>query len=141
MAAVSEEQDLLPFLLLCGAVRAHTEWHRRPTIERETAAQGHDLVRGAALRAGRVGATYIAFGAEDASDGAPFLNLACEVAGVEHRVRELWLDNTNEADILARFGPSLVGTRSARGRCRGSTTTRHARSSRTTRGRCATRWR
>jgi nucleoside-diphosphate-sugar epimerase len=62
----------------------------------------------AALRKGRAGVTYIAFGAEDASDGAPFLNLACEVAGVDHRVRELWLDETNEADILARFGPSLV---------------------------------
>jgi nucleoside-diphosphate-sugar epimerase len=62
----------------------------------------------AALRTGRAGATYIAFGAEDASDGARFLNLACEVAGVEHRVRELWLDDTNEAHILERFGPSLV---------------------------------
>lgn len=62
----------------------------------------------AALRRGRVGATYIAFGAEDASDCTPFLNLACEVAGVEHRVRELWLDDTNEVDVVARFGPSLV---------------------------------
>lgn len=57
---------------------------------------------------GRSGATYIGFGAEDASDGAPFLNLACEVAGVDHRLRELWLDDDNEADILHRFGPSLV---------------------------------
>jgi nucleoside-diphosphate-sugar epimerase len=62
----------------------------------------------AALHKGRAGNTYIAFGAEDASDMVPFLNLACEVAGVEHRVRELWLDDTNEAEILARFGPSLV---------------------------------
>lgn len=61
-----------------------------------------------ALWKGRSGATYVAFGAEDASDGAPFLNLACEVAGVAHRVRELWLDESNEAEILARFGPSLV---------------------------------
>ncbi len=62
----------------------------------------------AALRKGRAGGTYIAFGAEDASDMVPFLNLACEVAGVEHRVRELWLDDANEAEILARFGPSLL---------------------------------
>ena len=74
-----------------GARRGHRSGHRRRPPRRAAS-----------------GATYFAFGAGDASDGAPFLNLACEVAGVEHRVRELWLDDTNEADILARFGPSLV---------------------------------
>jgi dihydroflavonol-4-reductase len=71
---------------------------------------GEDTARAtvAAVRKGRAGATYIAFGAEDATDGAPFLNLACDVAGVEHRVRELWLDDSNEAEILERFGPSMV---------------------------------
>jgi nucleoside-diphosphate-sugar epimerase len=61
-----------------------------------------------ALRQGRAGATYIAFGAEDASNLPPFLNLACEIAGVAHRIGEVWLDQNNEPELQARFGPSLV---------------------------------
>jgi dihydroflavonol-4-reductase len=60
-----------------------------------------------ALESGRSGATYLAFGAEDAQSTASFLNVACEVAGVEARVEEFVIDTDDETEI-GRFGPSLV---------------------------------
>ncbi len=62
----------------------------------------------AALDKGRAGSTYLAFGAEDASDLPDFLNLACEVAGVSHRLIGLRVDDDNRTELLARFGPSLI---------------------------------
>jgi len=61
----------------------------------------------AAAKAGRAGSTYLAFGAEDAQSTAAWLNLACEVADVEHRVREARADPANPEDV-ARYGATLV---------------------------------
>ena len=61
----------------------------------------------AAARGGLTGRTYLAFGAEDAQSTAAWLNLACEVAGVEHRVSEARADPDNPEDV-ARYGATLV---------------------------------
>jgi dihydroflavonol-4-reductase len=61
----------------------------------------------AAARGGRRGRTYLAFGAEDAQSTAAWLNLACEVAGVEHRVSEASADPDKPEDV-ARYGATLV---------------------------------
>ena len=60
-----------------------------------------------AITKGRPGEKYLAFGAEDAMTTAQFLNTACELAGVEHRVEELRIDPA-DPQALERFGPSLV---------------------------------
>ena len=61
----------------------------------------------AALAKGRTGEKYLAFGAEDAMTTAAFLNVACEVAGVDHRVDDEVVDPDDPA-MLERYGPSLV---------------------------------
>jgi dihydroflavonol-4-reductase len=61
----------------------------------------------AALSKGRTGEKYLAFGAEDAMTTAAFLNVACEVAGVDHRVEDEVVDPDDPA-MLERYGPSLV---------------------------------
>jgi nucleoside-diphosphate-sugar epimerase len=61
----------------------------------------------AAVTKGRRGEKYLAFGAEDAMTTAAFLNVACEVAGVEHRVVDEVVDPDDPA-MLERYGPSLV---------------------------------
>jgi len=60
-----------------------------------------------AARGGRAGSTYLAFGAEDAQTTAAWLNVACEVAGVPHRVGEARVDPDNPEDV-ARYGATLV---------------------------------
>lgn len=60
-----------------------------------------------ALRGGQAGEKYLAFGAEDAMSTASFLNLACELAGVEHRVRDVTID-PSDPEALQLYGPSLV---------------------------------
>lgn len=61
----------------------------------------------AAVERGKSGDTYLAFGKEDAQSTAAFVNIACEIAGVEHRVAEVTIDPEDPAS-LERYGPSLV---------------------------------
>jgi dihydroflavonol-4-reductase len=61
----------------------------------------------AAAKAGTSGQKYLAFGAEDAQSTATFLNVACEAAGVEHRIAEVRIDPA-DPDGLAKYGATLV---------------------------------
>ena len=61
----------------------------------------------ASLDQGLVGEAYLAFGQEDAMTTATFLNVACEVAGVDHRVTEVTID-PDDPDATARYGATLV---------------------------------
>jgi dihydroflavonol-4-reductase len=61
----------------------------------------------AALDRGKAGDTYLAFGREDAMTTAAFLNVACEAAGVEHRVAEVRI-GPDDPEALARYGETLV---------------------------------
>jgi nucleoside-diphosphate-sugar epimerase len=60
------------------------------------------------LEKGKTGDAYLAFGGEDAQTTAAFLNVACEVAGVEHRVAEVRIDPDDQAAV-ERYGTTLVG--------------------------------
>lgn len=61
----------------------------------------------AASRRGQTGRHYLAFGAEDAQSTASWLNVACEVAGVEHRIGELTVDS-DDAEARALYGDTLI---------------------------------
>jgi dihydroflavonol-4-reductase len=61
----------------------------------------------AAVRHGKSGHTYLAFGAEDAQTTAAWLNVACEVAGVPHRVDEVVID-ADDPQAVGRYGVTLV---------------------------------
>ncbi len=61
----------------------------------------------ASLDAGLAGEAYLAFGREDAMTTAAFLNIACEVAGVDHRVTEVTIDPA-DPDAVERYGTTLV---------------------------------
>jgi dihydroflavonol-4-reductase len=61
----------------------------------------------AAIERGERGHKYLAFGREDAQSTASFLNVACEVAGVDHRVEDVVID-PHDPDAVDRYGPSLV---------------------------------
>ncbi len=61
----------------------------------------------AAARHGRPGGHYLAFGREDAQSTASWLNVACEVAGVEHRIAELAVDPADDA-ARAVYGDTLI---------------------------------
>lgn len=61
----------------------------------------------AATRLGERGQKYLAFGREDATTTAAFLNVACEVAGVEHRIAEVVID-PSDPGAEARYGSTLV---------------------------------
>jgi dihydroflavonol-4-reductase len=61
----------------------------------------------AAITKGTAGRKYLCFGMEDAQTTATFLNVACEVAGVDHRIAELKIDPDNP-EHLKRFGETLV---------------------------------
>lgn len=61
----------------------------------------------AAITKGKAGRKYLCFGLEDAQTTATFLNVACEVAGVDHRIAELKVDPSNP-EHLKRFGETLV---------------------------------
>ncbi len=60
-----------------------------------------------AITRGQRGEKYLAFGAEDAMTTAAFLNAACELAGVEHRVADVTIARDDPA-ALERYGPTLV---------------------------------
>ncbi len=61
----------------------------------------------AAADRGRRGETYLAFGREDAQTSAAFCNLACEVAGVDHRVAEVLVD-PDDPEARRFYGDTLV---------------------------------
>lgn len=61
----------------------------------------------AALDLGKAGDTYLAFGREDAMTTAAFLNVACEVVGVEHRIAEVRI-RSDDPQARARYGETLV---------------------------------
>jgi dihydroflavonol-4-reductase len=61
----------------------------------------------AAITKGTKGRKYLLFGKEDAQTNAVFLNTACEVAGVDHRVAELKID-PNNPEHVATYGETLV---------------------------------
>lgn len=61
----------------------------------------------AALDMGKPGDAYLAFGREDAMTTAAFLNVACEVAGVGHRIAEVRI-GPDDQEALARYGETLV---------------------------------
>jgi dihydroflavonol-4-reductase len=65
------------------------------------------VVSVAAVRLGETGHKYLAFGQEDAQSTAAFLNVACEAAGMDHRVADVLIE-PDDADQVARYGPSLV---------------------------------
>src|ERR1700722_9210762 len=61
----------------------------------------------AALDKGIAGETYLAFGAEDALESAEFFSLACEMAGVTHRVPVIDLDPA-DPHVIATYGESIT---------------------------------
>lgn len=61
----------------------------------------------AAGRRGTAGRTYLAFGAEDASSTASFLNVALEVAGQDRRIAEVSIDPADPTAV-ERYGATLV---------------------------------
>jgi dihydroflavonol-4-reductase len=61
----------------------------------------------AAMKTGTSGQKYLAFGAEDAHSTATFLNEACEVAGVNHRIADVIIDPV-DPEALGRYGATLV---------------------------------
>jgi dihydroflavonol-4-reductase len=61
----------------------------------------------AAAKVGLSGNKYLAFGAEDAQSTAAFLNVACEVAGVSHRIAEVIVD-PSDPEAVDRYGATLV---------------------------------
>ena len=61
----------------------------------------------AAIDRGKAGDTYLGFGREDALTTAAFLNVACEAAGVGHRVAEVRIE-PDDPEALARYGQTLV---------------------------------
>ena len=63
----------------------------------------------AALDRGARGETYLAFGPpEDVTSMAVFLNRGCEMAGVDHRVRDITAEDLDADDELrVRLGPSM----------------------------------
>jgi dihydroflavonol-4-reductase len=59
----------------------------------------------AALERGRAGERYLAMGRQqDAATVAGFCNVACEVAGVDHRVEEVPKERLDDPEIVARYG-------------------------------------
>jgi dihydroflavonol-4-reductase len=60
-----------------------------------------------ALRAGESGDRYLGVGAEDAIPSRDFYNMACEIAGVPHRVQPHAID-ANDPAALATYGESMV---------------------------------
>ena len=61
----------------------------------------------AAATRGVAGRTYLAFGAEDAMSTAAWLNVALEVAGVDHRIDEVTID-PEDPSAEERYGATLV---------------------------------
>ena len=63
-----------------------------------------------ALERGVAGETYLGFGRpEDVGSMAMFMDRACRVGGIDHRVREVTREELDTPDAVARFGPTLIG--------------------------------
>ncbi len=62
-----------------------------------------------ALMHGRAGDVFLAVGADDALPSTDFFNLACELAGVDHRVQPLVIDTT-APDAVATYGESMISS-------------------------------
>ncbi len=71
--------------------------------------RGEDVARAtvSAIDRGERGLSYLAFGREDAQSTASLLNVACEAAGVDHRVTEVSADCDDPA-LVERYGPTVV---------------------------------
>lgn len=55
------------------------------------------------------GERYLAFGRPGDVGGVPyFCNAALEIAGSPHRVTEVAVEELDDPEVAARFGPSLV---------------------------------
>ena len=66
-------------------------------------------VADASLRAiehGDTGVTYIAFGPDEPMSTAQWLSLGCEIAGVEHRVADVFVEK-DDPEALERYGPTV----------------------------------
>ena len=62
-----------------------------------------------ATRKGVAGERYLAFGRPGDVGGVPyFCNVALEIAGSPHRVTEVAVEELDDPEVAARFGPSLV---------------------------------
>jgi dihydroflavonol-4-reductase len=61
----------------------------------------------AAATKGKAGRKYLCMGKEDAQTSASWLNVACEVAGVSHRIGELTID-PDDPEHLRRYGETLM---------------------------------
>jgi nucleoside-diphosphate-sugar epimerase len=61
-----------------------------------------------ALDSGKAGDAYLAFGREDATTTAEFLNVALEVAGSEQRVADVRIAPGEEEAAISRYGETLV---------------------------------
>jgi hypothetical protein len=61
-----------------------------------------------ALDSGKAGDAYLAFGREDATTTAAFLNVALEVAGLDQRVAEVRIVPDEEQAAIERYGETLV---------------------------------
>ena len=62
-----------------------------------------------ATRKGVAGERYLAFGRPGDVGGVPyFCNAALEIAGSPHRVTEVAVEELDDPEVAARFGPSLV---------------------------------
>ena len=62
----------------------------------------------AALDSGKAGDAYLAFGREDATTTAAFLNLALEIAGSDERVADIQIAPGEESAATERYGETLV---------------------------------
>jgi len=61
----------------------------------------------AAIDRGKPGDCYLGFGREDATTTAAFLNVGCEVAGVDNRIAEVTIAADDPAAV-ERYGSTLV---------------------------------
>jgi nucleoside-diphosphate-sugar epimerase len=61
-----------------------------------------------ALDSGKAGDAYLAFGREDATTTAEFLNVALEVAGLDQRVTDVRIAPGEEEAAIGRYGETLV---------------------------------
>lgn len=61
-----------------------------------------------ALDSGKAGDAYLAFGREDATTTAAFLNVALEVAGLDQRISEIRIAPGEEEAAIGRYGETLV---------------------------------
>jgi dihydroflavonol-4-reductase len=61
----------------------------------------------AATRHGKAGSKYLAFGAEDATSTATWLNAALAAAGVEHRIADVVI-GPDDPEAVARYGETVV---------------------------------